>query len=237
MLNVGVIGFGSRIAVIAKLLIDSGNVKLKSVADIDIEGAKERVLKETGDDRISYYNGARAMLEKEKLDGVLIGTRCPTHTEYALLCAEYNIPMFLEKPVATNYQDLEKLKKISDMNDKIVVSFPLRMSFLMSKVKEIADSGKIGKIEHIQAYNNVSYGRGYYHKWYRNESITGGLWLQKATHDFDYINYLLGDNKPVRICAITPAALALSSTCGRCFIRRGLLRLQPISIIACIVFP
>lgn len=203
LLNLGVIGFGSRISVIVKLLVDSGKVRLKAVMDIDIDGAKKRVNDKIGcGEEVTYYDNARAMIENEELDGICIGTRCSSHTEYALLCAEYDIPMFLEKPVCINYEDLEKLKKILNMNDKIVVSFPLRVSFLLQKVKEIVDSGKIGKIEHVQAYNNVPYGRGYYHKWYRDESITGGLWLQKATHDLDYINYLLGDNKPLRICAM-----------------------------------
>lgn len=206
MLNLGVIGFGGRISGIVALLINSGKVKVRAVMDTDNEGAKERVgsiIKNVDDvGAITYYDDAKAMLSKEKLDGICIGTRCSTHTEYALLCAEYNIPMFLEKPVCTNYEDLERLENILNMSDKTVVSFPLRMSFLLQKVKEIVDSGKIGKIEHIQAYNNVPYGRGYYHKWYRDDSITGGLWTQKATHDLDYINYLLGDNKPVRICAM-----------------------------------
>ena len=203
MLNLGVIGFGRRIGTIVKLLTDSGSVQLKAVADIDLDGAKERVCKKLGDiSQVKYYDDAKKMLENEKLDGVCIGTRCATHTEYAVLCAKYDIPFFLEKPVCINYEDLNRLKTLLHMNDRIVVSFPLRMSFLLQKVKEIIDSDKIGKIEHIQAYNNVVYGRGYFHKWYRDESITGGLWLQKATHDFDYINYLLGGNKPVRICAM-----------------------------------
>ena len=88
------------------------------------------------------------------------------------------------------------------MNTKTVVSFPLRTSAILLKVKELIDSGKIGTVEHVQAYNNVPYGRGYYHKWYRLESETGGQWLQKATHDLDYINLLLGGLRPIRLCAV-----------------------------------
>ena len=29
--------------------------------------------------------------------------------------------------------------------------------------------------------------------WYKDETETGGLFLQKATHDLDYINYLFED--------------------------------------------
>jgi len=203
MLKLGVIGFGIRIRSVVKEVVDTKKAELVAIADVNPDNARKNVFEKFGEvDGIRYYEDAEEMLKNETLDGVMIGTRCDSHTEYALLCAKYDIPMFLEKPLCTNYDDLEKLEKISHMNDKTVVSFPLRMSFLLKKVKEIVDSGKIGKIEHIQAYNNVPYGRGYYHKWYRDDSITGGLWLQKATHDFDYINYLIGENKPVRICAV-----------------------------------
>ena len=60
------------------------------------------------------------MLEKEALDGVCIGTRCSTHTHYALMVASKGIPMFLEKPVCTTYEDLDRLKQILHMNDNTV---------------------------------------------------------------------------------------------------------------------
>ena len=42
----------------------------------------------------------------------------------------------------------------------------------------------------------------YYHSWYRDPSETGGLFLQKATHDIDYIHFLTGE-RPVSVCAKT----------------------------------
>ena len=196
----GVIGYGSRISTIVNILIKKGT-EFTALSDKNTESATAR-LKNNGIENVKIYNDAEDMLKSEKLDGILIGTRRSSHTEYACLAAKYNLPMFLEKPVCTNEQDLERLRGIMHMNEKCVVSFPLRLSYMFKKVKEIVDSGKLGTIEHIQAYNNVPYARGYYHKWYRDENETGGLWLQKATHDLDYISYLLGDNKPVKICAM-----------------------------------
>lgn len=89
-----------------------------------------------------------------------------------------------------------------EMNDKTVVSFPLRLTEQVQILREIVDSGKIGTVEHVQAVNDVPYGRVYFHGWYRDEKETGGLWLQKATHDFDYINSILR-SRPVEICAMT----------------------------------
>ncbi len=201
MLRLGIIGYGERIKVILKLLEESGKATLCAISDIDIDRIKT-VLESENREGIALYTDAEAMIKEQNLDGILIGTRCSSHTHYALLCAEYDIPMFLEKPVCTNYEDLERLKSIMHMNDRTVVSFPLRLTNLCQKVKEIIDSGKIGEVAHVQAYNNVPYARIYFHDWYRDEGETGGLWLQKATHDLDYITYLLGGMKPVRLCAM-----------------------------------
>ena len=201
MLKFGVIGYGNRIGGIVDKLVKSGEATLTAVTDVNLDAAKAKA-ETNGYTGVTYYTDAKAMLDSEALDGVLIGTRCNMHTHYALLVAKYNIPLFLEKPVCTTEQDLFRLQSIlPTMDKKTVVSFPLRTSAIFLKVKEIVESGKLGSVEQVQAYNNVPYGRGYYHKWYREESETGGQWLQKATHDLDYINLLLGGLRPVRICA------------------------------------
>jgi predicted dehydrogenase len=41
----------------------------------------------------------------------------------------------------------------------------------------------------------------YFGQWYRNHDQIGGLWLQKATHDFDCINLLAGSH-PVGVAAM-----------------------------------
>lgn len=201
MLKIAIIGYGNRMANVVDRIVETQKAIPVAIADPDLEGAKKRA-EERSFTGITYYTDAREMLQKEVIDGVCIGTRCSSHTHFALMAAEYGVPVFLEKPVATTEADLKQLTSILDRNDQFLVSFPLRFTKIVKCVKEIIDSGKIGVVQHVQAYNNVPYGRGYYHKWYRDEDETGGLFLQKATHDFDYINYLLGDNKPIRICAM-----------------------------------
>ena len=200
MYKLAIIGAGRRIAPQVKEILKNEDFALIAICDTDIETAKKRF---EDIDGITYYTDAEQMLQTEAPDGVFIGTRCSTHTQYACLVAKYNIPMFLEKPVCTTEEDLTKLEGILHINEKTVVSFPLRLCSTVQRVKEILDSGRVGTPAHVQAYNNVNYGRGYYHKWYRDENETGGLLLQKATHDLDCINYLLGDLQPTTICAMT----------------------------------
>ena len=119
-LNIGVIGYGTRINAIVKLLVNSGEARLAAIMDVNPDAVKEKYIVPNSFENVTYYTNAEEMLENEKLDGVLVGTRCSLHTHYALLVAKYNIPFF----------------------------------------------------------------------------------LQKSTHDLDYINYLLGGLKPVRVCAM-----------------------------------
>jgi predicted dehydrogenase len=84
----------------------------------------------------------------------------------------------------------------------VTVSFPLRYTPLFTAALEIVQSGRLGKINQVQAINDVSYGGVYFGQWYRDFEQMGGLWLQKATHDFDYINLLTGA-APVTVAAMT----------------------------------
>lgn len=224
-LSIGVIGYGVRI----DMLMDEFaalpfKVELKAVADKNPARVRELMLKSgskevqhemeidkidglwrkssMNPDEVHFYDDAEEMLEKEELDGVMVGTNCNTHTHFAKMVMEKNIPLFLEKPVAVSREELEILKECDKKpHAPVVVSFPLRVTKLIQEVKRILDSGAIGKVDHIQAFNDVSYGYVYFHDWYRDESVAHGLFLQKATHDVDVLNYLTGET-PVEVCAM-----------------------------------
>lgn len=203
-MKMGIIGFGERMAeVVDNIFKYDMGAEITAITEINADKIKLTLAQKGIDAKnISFYNDADDMLDREKLDGVLIGTRCSLHTKMAVKVLTRNIPLFLEKPVATNMDDLRMLKNaVEKSKSEVVVSFPLRASPLIMLAKEIIQSGKLGTIEHVQAVNNVPYGGVYFHNWYRDENEIGGLFLQKATHDFDYINYLL-DLKPVIICAM-----------------------------------
>ncbi|MBW7453391.1 Gfo/Idh/MocA family protein [Paenibacillus sepulcri] len=203
-MRIGIIGYGTRMDYFLNRLLELElGAELAAVADIDLAKANT-LLTAKGLDvtRIALYTDADEMLAAEKLDGVMIGTRCTLHTAMAKKVLAKNIPLFLEKPVAITLEDLKKLRAAAQASDsEVVVSFPLRSTPIVKLVKEIIDSGKLGTIEHIQAVNNVPYGSVYYHSWYRDEAETGGLFLQKATHDLDYLNYLTG-LRPLEVSAM-----------------------------------
>jgi len=152
-------------------------------------------------ERCSFFESAEELLAKAELDGIFIGTRCNLHAEMASKAAARKLPIFIEKPLAITFEGLRRLvEAFHDYPAPTVVSHPLRVTPVAEKVRELIERDTIGRVDHVVAFNDVPYGRGYYCSWYRNFEETGGLWLQKATHDFDCINYLVA-RKPVWIFA------------------------------------
>jgi len=215
MLKIGVIGYGGRVAAMidAMTIFD---VPFRVAAIVDPRAKDLAKLLKGGPDKGVFrapvneavtkgavvYDSADEMLEKAVLDGVMIGTRCHLHTDMACKVAKKNIPLFLEKPVAISFEQVKKLDAaFKKVTAPTVISFPLRLTPMVQKVRQIIDSGQLGPLQHVVAVNDVPYGHGYFGSWYRNYDQVGGLFLQKATHDFDYIFYLLND-VPKQICAM-----------------------------------
>jgi predicted dehydrogenase len=142
---------------------------------------------------VKFCHSVRELLKKTKPDAIAIGARCNLHTAYAIEAMAEGLPLFLEKPISVTMEQAEKMEKAAEIStSKVVVSFPLRMSPLCRDVRNKIDSGILGTAEHFLAVNYVPYGNVYFDSWYRDYHTTGGLFLQKATHDFDYLSYLAG---------------------------------------------
>ncbi len=202
MLHIGIIGYGGRVSHMAKSLgVFHIPYQVTAVADPrwrDIQASDDGFLPNA-----TFYDSADELLaQADGLDGVMIGTRCSLHTEMACKVAATGLPLFLEKPVAITFDQIRRLDvTFQDYPAPTVVSFPLRLSPVVQRVKEIIDSGQIGTVENVVAWCNVPYGTVYFRSWHRNFDQNGGLFLQKATHDLDNINYLL-DQPPVWVSAL-----------------------------------
>ena len=204
MKKLGFIGYGLRSETMMKAFRGiAAPIRVAAIADPSWETIRPT---RNGDPYFAetvYYASAEEMLQKEALDGVFIGTRCNLHSHYAPMVLQRQIPLFLEKPVCINEEQyLHLLTAPRGMWNRVTVSFPLRYTCIVQEMKRLVEAGTLGGIVTVQAINNVPYGNVYFHSWYRDSSLTGGLFLQKATHDIDYICYILGKN-PSSVMAAT----------------------------------
>ncbi|MEK7767596.1 MAG: Gfo/Idh/MocA family oxidoreductase, partial [bacterium] len=200
-LRLAIIGCGKRVSGMARNLARLDRAcTVTAVADPrcdELRAAGDALLKGA-----VFFKTADEMLASETFDGVMIGTRCSLHTEMARKVAPTGIPLFLEKPVSTTFDQVKALAAAAPtFTAPVVVSFPLRVSPIVTRVKKIVAAATLGTVEHVVAFNDVPYGEGYYAGWYRDYAEAGGLFLQKATHDFDYISHIL-EQPPKWVCAM-----------------------------------
>ncbi|MCF7689454.1 MAG: Gfo/Idh/MocA family oxidoreductase [Cephaloticoccus sp.] len=193
MIKLGVIGLGRRISGLIKSLTQlDPEFHVTGVVDPDESGARER-LPEADRTTARFYPSLPALIRRGRPDALLIGTRCNLHARYAAAAATAGLPLFLEKPIATSLRQVRVLEHAwRDARAEVVVSFPLRVSHLCVEAKRRLDAGAVGRVEHLLGVNYVPYGKVYFEGWYRDYRITQGLFLQKATHDFDYLALLAG---------------------------------------------
>lgn len=210
MIRLGVVGYGDRISGVIKSCLREvePDIRVVGIVDPDEKGARSR-LAECDEKDVVFYPNLPEMVSKAKLDALAIGTRCHLHAPYACEAAAYDLPLYLEKPVAISMEQATTLERAFEQSAcRVVVSFPLRVSPLCVLAKEYLERGAVGEPQHILGVNYVPYATDYFDGGYRDYEITQGLFLQKATHDFDYMSYLLGTSI---------VGIAAMKSCGRVF--------------------
>ncbi|MBP1583930.1 MAG: Gfo/Idh/MocA family oxidoreductase [Victivallales bacterium] len=194
MLKLGVIGMGLRAHDFLCETMNSidPDFRIACIVDPAVESARN-YLRDCDKKDTVFYDSVEELLKNAKPDGIFVGTRCNLHTPMAIALEKYGVPIYLEKPVATSMEQALELERVFRRSKTpVVVSFPLRVTPLCEKAKAIIRSGAIGEVLHVTGLNYVPYGCVYFEVGYRNYAVTQGLFLQKATHDFDYMMELAG---------------------------------------------
>ena len=126
MIRLGVVGHGGRISgVINSCLREvEPDIRVVGIVDPNEENARAR-LAECDRKDVVFYKTLKEMISKANLDALAIGTRCNLHTPYAIEAAKYDLPLYLEKPVATTVKQAVALENaFAKSKCRTVVSFP-----------------------------------------------------------------------------------------------------------------
>lgn len=143
------------------------------------------------------------MLDRTKPDLVMVTTMDSTHHTFITETLAKGIDVMTEKPMVTEAAhcqavlDAEKRYKRN-----VIVTFNYRYAPKHEKIKQIIQSGEIGDVMSVDFswYLDTRHGADYFRRWHRLKSGGGSLWVHKATHHFDLINWWLAAD-PVEVTA------------------------------------
>jgi predicted dehydrogenase len=143
------------------------------------------------------------MLKETKPDYLIVTTVDSTHDEFIVKALESGVNVITEKPMTT---DEVKCQRILDAEKKsgkkVIVAFNYRHSVHAMQLKELLSKERVGKITSVDFnwYLNVHHGSDYFRRWHGRVAKGGSLWVHKATHHFDLLNWWL-NSEPVEVTA------------------------------------
>jgi predicted dehydrogenase len=194
-----IVGTGGRSRMYWNALVNDGEIaghnELVALLDPNITRMKY-VLDELDAELPTYQpQHFREMVKKEKLDGIIVTTRDSLHDRYIVGGLEAGLKVITEKPMTTDEHKCQRiLDAVKGREKNLVVTFNYRYAPHNSKAKELLQSGIIGEITMVefQWFLDVTHGADYYRRWHRQKVNSGSLWVHKATHHFDLVNWWTG---------------------------------------------
>ncbi|MEM7369780.1 MAG: Gfo/Idh/MocA family oxidoreductase [Bacteroidota bacterium] len=143
------------------------------------------------------------MLTETKPELVIVTTKDSTHHEFIIKGLDMGCDVLTEKPLTTDEHKCQAILDAERRNRRnVIVGFNYRWSPYMTKVKELLANGAIGTVSSVDFhwYLNTYHGASYFRRWHGLRQSGGTLWVHKATHHFDLLNWWL-DSDPAEVFA------------------------------------
>ena len=129
-------------------------------------------------------------------DVALIATMDRDHFAPAMSAIELKYDMLLEKPITPTPEECQQLTDAASRNGvKVVICTVLRYTDVFIKLKELIDSGRIGKVmsvNHEECVGNVHQSHSFVRGNWGNETKSSSMLVQKSCHDMDILQWLIG---------------------------------------------
>ena len=141
--------------------------------------------------RMPFFDSMEAAITEGGCEAVIIATPHRTHAPLAIKALELGAHVFVEKPMSDSLEDCVALLNAAKSSDKVVsIGFMFRFDPFVQKVKEIIDSGRIGKILHYSSrfatYNTLRCSVT------RHQEHTPYSLVMDCIHDSDLIYHFTG---------------------------------------------
>ncbi|RKN71210.1 Gfo/Idh/MocA family protein [Paenibacillus ginsengarvi] len=108
-------------------------------------------------------------------------------------CERHGKHVMLDKPVATNREQLERLEAVLNRGSiQVGVMLTERFRASIHTLKQAIDAGKLGRIVSISTRKPHRLSPASRHAWHFSKRESGGLVIDLFIHDFDLLRFLTG---------------------------------------------
>lgn len=161
-----------------------------------------------------WYTSADELINDPAVNAIYVATPPDTHAEYAIRALKAGKPVYVEKPMALNFSQCQEMIQTSEQTGQpLFVAYYRRALPSFLKVRELVLEGVIGDIRSVNMVLHTALKPGEsdgskIKGWRVDPQISGGGHFHDlASHQFDYLLYLLGDIEKAQGIAVNQAGL------------------------------
>lgn len=146
---------------------------------------------------VKGYNNLEEMIDKEKLETVIVCTPHPNHVEPTVTAAKIGVNVLVEKPLASSLEDCDiMIETAKEAKVKLGTICQRRFYAPSQRIRKAIDDGKLGRL----VFGSVTmYGwrdKVYYESdpWRGTWNAEGGgVLVNQAPHQLDLLQWYMGD--------------------------------------------
>jgi len=205
-INVGIIGLGHMGHLHMMNCLHINDVEVVAASD-----KSKRALKKAGSLGVkNLYVNYQDLLDKKSkdLDAVIISLPNFLHFDSIQLSLEKGLDVFVEKPMATNIDESQKILNLVEKSGrKLMIGHCMRFVDAVEKMKNVVDEGRIGSLEiiTIESIQNGPLSHGLIPKpvpewWLNPKKSGGGALIDIGYHMIDLFRFFAGDSKVLFSC-------------------------------------
>ena len=142
---------------------------------------------------VEAFESLERLFSAKDVDAVDICLPTFKHKDATVKAAQSGKHVFCEKPMALTVEDADAMiQAIESAGVRLMIGHCIRFWPEYALLKEISDSGRLGKLKSINLTRFGEYPSWSSDNWLGDESKSGGGALDMHIHDTDYALYLLG---------------------------------------------
>lgn len=172
-----------------------------------------------------WYTDAQELIDDPDVNAIYIATPPSSHATFAIMAMRAGKPVYVEKPLAANYDDCARINRISEQTGvPCFVAYYRRYLPYFRKVKEIIRQGGIGDIMNVQIRfscppRDLDYSSGGSLPWRLQPDIAGGgYFYDLAPHQLDLLQDLFGViTEAEGMCANRAGLYSAEDSVSACF--------------------
>jgi predicted dehydrogenase len=141
-----------------------------------------------------WYDDAAALIHDPDVDAVYIATPPSSHKEYTLMSAAAGKPVYVEKPMARNTAECQRMiEACQKANVPLFVAYYRRALARFLKIKELVETQAIGEVRLVTVTLYQPPPSEQKLKWRVDPDVAGGgYFVDLASHMLDFLDFVFG---------------------------------------------